>query len=165
MSVDVPELEPNLLPTARASPICGKLKGSIDGAMGGVSVAQEKKLNSSPALLSGLSGLSDENRTQQYRQSVGRPNFASFLFSFEKNDQTDQTAQIKISLQKTLDVLPPVFARTATVLDGDVFDQHEVVGTVAEIEQLSHRCLLEHAALCDVTDRIHGDSPRKEEPM
>ena len=43
MSVEVPELEPNFDPTARGSPIAGKLKGSIDGAMGGVSVAQEKK--------------------------------------------------------------------------------------------------------------------------
>ena len=69
--------------------------------------------------------------------------------SFEKN------------LQKTLDVLPAVFARTAAVLHGDVFDEHKVIGSVAEIEELSHRCLLEHAAPCDVTDRIHGDSPRE----
>ena len=69
------------------------------------------------------------------------------------------------ALQQPLDILPTILPGTRSMLDGDVLDEHKVIGTVTEIEDLSQRLLLQHARSCDVTDAVHTQAPWKQEPV
>ena len=67
--------------------------------------------------------------------------------------------------QQAFDILPSVLACTRSVLTRDVFDEHKIVGAIAEVQDLAQRLLLQHAGARDVADAIHTQAPWKQEPV
>ena len=70
-----------------------------------------------------------------------------------------------MSTTKTLDAPPAIKSTARPVLHRDVLHTQEVVGPLAEVEALAQRGLLEHTALGDVPDGVHGDAAREQEPV